>query len=136
MYLWLQKVSKQLVFTKNWVKLHQTRCKHKLNVFLSKIEYADNHHIWKLLRCLAFSDVNKMQGVKIFFWSKTMCIAENYLKNYRGSYFEWSDLMLALWRKEPGKCRVFQLFALNKLKLRQNEIFATKIPPQSKHQIT
>jgi hypothetical protein len=43
----LWKVSEWLVFTQNWVKLHQTSCKHKLNVFLNKIEYADNYHIWK-----------------------------------------------------------------------------------------
>ena len=80
--------------------------------------------------------VNKIQGAKIFFWPKTMCIAENYLKNCIGSYFEWSDLMLALWRKEPSKCRVFPLFALNKPKFRQNGVFATKISWQCKHQIT
>jgi hypothetical protein len=54
-YLWPRKVSERLVFTQNWVKLHQTSCKHKLNVFLSKIEYADHYHIWKPLRYLAFS---------------------------------------------------------------------------------
>ena len=54
MYLWVQKVCEQLVFTQNQVNLHQTSCEHKLNVFLSKIEYADNYHIWKPLRYLAF----------------------------------------------------------------------------------
>jgi hypothetical protein len=39
----------------NWVKLHKTSCEHKLNVFLNKIEYADNYHIWKSLKYLAFS---------------------------------------------------------------------------------
>jgi hypothetical protein len=46
---------------------------------MSKIEYAD---IWLFLL------VNKIQGAKIFFWPKTMCMTENYLKNCIGFYFE------------------------------------------------
>ena len=70
MYLWLQKVSEWLVFTQNWVKLHQTSCKHKLNIFLSKIEYANNYHIWKSLRYLAFSVSEQNPRAKIFFLVK------------------------------------------------------------------
>jgi hypothetical protein len=49
-----RKYVNNLFSLKNWVKLHQTSCEHKLNVFLSKIKYADNYHMCKPFKYLAF----------------------------------------------------------------------------------
>ena len=96
------------------LKIGSNYIKPVVNAFISKIEYADNHHIWKPLRYLAFSACKQNARGQNIFLVKTMCIAENYLKNCIGFYFELSDLVLSLWRNLNGK-----YFILSKFKLIQ-----------------